>query len=69
MILRGTIGPAASSDLMTDITVPDPDRAPDSPAPPLPGDGLGPPPSDVPNTLPGRPDPFTSAAATPWSSP
>jgi hypothetical protein len=43
---------------MTDVPLPEPQPIqPDSPAPTLPGDV--PLPSDVPNTLPGRPDPFT----------
>lgn len=58
----GTIGPTAPSDLMTSITTPDPDPAPDSPDPPTPGDGLGTPAGDAPNALPGHPDPFTGGA-------
>ena len=49
---------------MTDVTASDiPLTAPDLPAPPFPGEETGPPPSDVPDALPGRPDPFTGRSA------
>ena len=62
----GTFGSAATSLCMTDMPFPEPAETPsDVPAPSEPGEGLGPPPSDVPNALPGHPDPFTGGGLLP----